>query len=153
MIGDDPRFTHHGHERRIAIPAGDEMEMQVVADARSGGFAEVEAYIDALRFEKLPENGRALLEQFHDFRRFLRRQKRQIHDVPQGSHHDMPVVVRKFVHDDESGLATVQDEPFLVMGKIIGRETQNARIRFRPQNIVHTPRGPQRMCHTTASLS
>ncbi len=40
-----------------------------------------------------------------------------------------------------------------VMGKIIGRETQNARIRFRPQNIVHTPRGPQRMCHTTASLS
>ena len=47
MIGDDPRFTHHGHERRIAIPAGDEMEMQVVADARSGGFAEVEAYIDA----------------------------------------------------------------------------------------------------------
>ena len=61
------------------------MEMQVVADARSGGFAEVEAYIDALRFEKLPENGRALLEQFHDFRRFLRRQKRQIHDVPQGA--------------------------------------------------------------------
>ena len=89
------------------------MEMQVVADARSGGFAEVEAYIDALRFEELPENGRALLEQFHDFRRFLRRQKRQIHDVPQGSHHDMPVVVRKFVHDDESGFATVQDEPFL----------------------------------------
>jgi len=60
MIGDDPRFTHHGHERRIAIPAGDEMEMQVVADARSGGFAEVEAYIDALRFEKLRDG----LEEF-----------------------------------------------------------------------------------------
>ena len=128
------------------------MEMQVITDARPGSFAEVKAHVDALRLEKFPEDGGALFEQVHDFGGFLFGKKGKVHHVAQGGHHDMPVVVGEFVHDDERRPASVEDKPFLVVRTVIGRKAKDARIGFRPQDIVHAPRRPQRMSHKTASL-
>ena len=48
-IRDHPRFTHHGHERRIAIPAGDEMEMQVIPDHLASTYTKLKPLFARLR--------------------------------------------------------------------------------------------------------
>ena len=57
MLRNDPGFAHHGHEGRIAIPAGNEMKMKMIPDPGTGGLAKIEADIDTLWLEKFPQDG------------------------------------------------------------------------------------------------
>lgn len=62
----------------------------------------------------------------------------------------MPVVVGELVHDHEVVPAPVQNEPCLVLAGMF-REAEYAAVGFGAENIVDTPRGPERFHESESS--
>lgn len=56
-LGKDARFAQHRHEIMIAGPPWDNVQMQMVGNAGSGAGAEVQANIEALRFDGFAQDG------------------------------------------------------------------------------------------------
>ena len=47
-LGDDAYVSDGGDEVDVAVPAGDDVGVEVVGDAGAGGFADVDAEVEAL---------------------------------------------------------------------------------------------------------
>jgi hypothetical protein len=71
MLGDGSDVCGDGHEIMIAFPAGDNMEMQVVVNSRTGCFAQIETDIDSVGMKVPAQYGTALLQEGHKCRIFL----------------------------------------------------------------------------------
>jgi hypothetical protein len=142
MLGNDAHFIHDGHKRRVAVPAGDKMKVQMFANARPGRFSEIQADVDSLRRKALLQYGGALLQQSHHLLGFVRRQITEIHAVAKGSDHNMPVIIRKFIHDHEILFSPVQNQSFLVFILMPG-QAKDAGIRLWTKNILDAPRAPK----------
>lgn len=142
MFRNNVYFIQNPHERYIAVPAGHDMEMQVFAYAGAGGFPKVEPDIQAVRGKALLHYVRDLLQKRHAFVRFFRCQIADVHDVAIRGDHQMPVIIRVFVHDHKGRFAPVKDEPLLVFIRAFG-QAEHAGVRLGPENIVNAPGRPK----------
>ena len=116
--------------------------MQMLADARTGGLAEIEPHVDALTVKVLLEDSATTLHKVHDFMGFRAGELRQLGNMAVRTNHDVPVIVGIPVHDDKSASRTMQDKTFLIFFRAF-RQTEDTGIGLRPQNIFDAPRRPK----------
>ena len=65
----------------------------------------------------------------------------QHHNMPEWANHDMPVIIREFVHDDKGLVASVQYQALFVFCRML-RKAEYARVRLGAKNILDAPRSP-----------
>src|SRR5256885_17263063 len=53
---DDLHVVDHGHEVRVSVPSRNDVNVDMVGDARAGGVAEVRADVEAVRLEHLTKD-------------------------------------------------------------------------------------------------
>lgn len=66
----------------------------------------------------------------------------KVHYMPVGANHEMPIIIRKLVHDNKGMPPPVKDEALFVF-LCVARKAKHAGIRFWSKNIFNTPRSPQ----------
>lgn len=118
------------------------MKMEMLADTGTRSLSLVEPYIDSLTIKVTFQNRSTALQKRHDLARFPFRQIFQRHDVPVGAHHEMPVIIRKLIHDDETGRSSMQHQPLGIFFSSPG-QTEDALIGLGAKDIVNAPRCPQ----------
>ena len=65
----------------------------------------------------------------------------QHHNMPEWANHDMPVIIREFVHDDKGHAASVQYQALLVIRRMIG-EAEHAGVWLGAKNVLNAPWSP-----------
>jgi hypothetical protein len=105
----------HRHEIRVAAPARDKMEMDVLIDSRACQFSEIRAKIKTFRMGDFPERGNHFLKQLHDFKRFIAGEIGKFLQMPIWYDHNMTAVVRVQIHDDKGCLAPEDDAMVFIL--------------------------------------
>jgi hypothetical protein len=100
MLGYDSDFGADGHEVVIILPSRNKMEMEVVGDAGSGSFPQVEADVDAVGAESSAQDGATGGEHLHEALVFLAAQFGEVAKVAPGSQEQVPIGIGKAVEED-----------------------------------------------------
>ena len=93
----DMRIRQHGHEIRVSVPAGNDVQMDVVEHASASGAAEIEADIETIGLEGFRQKLFAAAGQHHDVKQFLLRKIVEFGGVFIRCDHQMPGGVGKRV--------------------------------------------------------
>ena len=108
MLGDGSYFSGDGHEIMVPLPTWDDVKMQMVGNAGTGGCAEIKANIDAVGLEMAAKHGAAAGEHRHEPIVLFRRKFREISQVPAWSHKQMAVGIGKTIEQHNSLVVTIQ---------------------------------------------
>ncbi len=109
MLCHDAGVGQHWHKVCVPIPAWNDVQVDVSFDAGTGGSAEVEASICAVRLERSIEYRQRLVEQFPQLSTFNGIHFARGGEVAIGRNQDMPVRVRIEIENHETGRPAVQD--------------------------------------------
>jgi hypothetical protein len=123
-LGEDASVGEDGHEIVVAFPAGDDVEMEVFDDAGTGAFAEVEADVEALGFDRGAEKLLGVFGEVPKFEFFAFDEHGEVGDFPVRDDHHVADGVRVAVHDEEGVFATGDDEVGGVIGGLGGVEEE-----------------------------
>lgn len=115
-LGDYADFADGGHKVCVAVPAGDDMPMDVAGDARSAGSAEVDADVETVGMEHFGYPVYRRCDQLVDFKKFLVGEFAEVGGVFVGCDHKVATGVGVSVEDDEGGMSSEQDEVIAVVG-------------------------------------
>lgn len=69
--GHNPRIAHHGHEIRIACPAGHDVSVEVAWQTRAGTLAYVVAHVEAMRVYGSAQQGCHVSKQAGQLRQLI----------------------------------------------------------------------------------
>jgi len=143
-FGDDPLVADGGHEIGIADPAGNDVEMEMVIDSGSGGFAKIPADIKSLRFHAFLEQGLGVTTEMPEFEDFLFGEVTHVRDLSVGDRHEMPGRVGIPVHDEKGLFAADHDEVSGVIAGLGGLTKKIRRGGIFGLKIFYPPRCPER---------
>jgi len=153
VVGVGQQLRYHrrpgndGHEVRVALPAGYDMPVQMLRDARARHRAEIEAKIEAVAAERRSQDARQPGEQEADFGHLAIVERVERRDLPIRDDHAVAGVVGVKVHHDKGARAAIQDEVLRVVFRIGGNRAEDAHAGRRraalPADIVHAPRRPE----------
>ena len=148
LLGQHARLADHRHEVRVAVPARHHVQMQMVEHARAGGLAEIQPHVEAVRMIDRGQRLLGALRERHELRELRIGEIRQPADMPVRHDHEMAVVVRILVQQDERPLPAMNDERLGV--EVRQRVTENARRRHdaRLSHVGQPPRGPEPLHRT-----
>lgn len=137
----------HRHEVRVAGPPWNDVEMDVVDDARSGDPAEVPAQVVALGGEDLCERGDPARREPMKLECLVVVELAEVADMARGSHHQVARGVRKLVQQRERALASAKNEQLLVAlaGQCTAEEA--AALLVGLLHVLQSPGGPERLRH------
>jgi len=138
QFGKDFRFGDDGHEVGVTVPAGDDVDVQVLVNARPRTAPQIQPDVESLRLEGFPQNLLGDLRDLHQLRQFLIAQPRQTGHMAVGHDHQMPVVVRESVQDDESAGEAGDDVVFAVT-PLIGLLTKDATLLLVRRRHIRQP--------------
>ena len=105
-----------GEEVDVAVPAGDEVPVEVLFDAGSGGGAEVEADVEAVGAEGGGEGRFEVFEGGEAFKEFVVGEVFEVGDDAVGEDESVAGVVGVAVQDGEAGFAAPDDAVCFVFG-------------------------------------
>src|ERR1035437_1096876 len=114
LLGNRPRPAEDRQEVRVAVPAGDDVQMRMVRDARARAAADVETLVEAvgpIRRGQDRLGGRGEVEELVTLVRGHREERGAVRER---SEHQVPVRVGVPVQSGEHRLTPVHDEAFLV---------------------------------------
>ncbi len=131
-----------GHEVHVSIPAGNDMKMNMVLDAGTGDTAEIHPDIKSMRSHHLLDRPNAFRHQRHHLPTLRFSEIGKFTEMPIGNDHEMSVIVRIKIHDDEAMLPAVKDEIFSVIF-LLRFQAENTAIFFLPENIINAPGSPE----------
>ena len=109
-LGDDADISEDGGEVHVAVPAGDDVGVDVARDAGAGAFADVKADVVALGVHGQGEGLLAEGEEFHDLGAFFGGEFDGGRGVAVGSDEHVPVDVGEFVEHEEAERGAGEDE-------------------------------------------
>jgi len=138
----DGRVRKDGHEVRVAIPARDDVDVQMLDDARAGAFAEIDAEIEAVGAHDFGERVLTATRELHEVGHFLHGQSIQVGRLFVGHRHHVPASVGIFVEQRKTGAVPGDD----VVGLVIiglGRAGEDAlrKRRLGREDVFDSPRG------------
>jgi hypothetical protein len=129
------------HVVGVAVPSGDDVNVNVLIEAGAAGFAQIESDIESLGGFNGAQNFHAFLSQAVDFGEFFFFQLGDAGEVPVGGDHHMAGVVRENIHDDKTMGSPVEDEIFWVFFRA-GKGAKDAISGFIFLDVFHSPGGP-----------
>ena len=97
-LGEDACGTDNRHKVSVTCPAGDDMLMQVLGNAGSTCFAQIDAYIKSVRIESSFQEAFCLHCGLEKADPFFWRKVLDVWDFPIRKHEEMPSVVRIAIH-------------------------------------------------------
>jgi len=109
FVGVDAGFGGGGHEVGVAGPAGDDVDVEVVGDAGSGAFPNVDSDIEAVGVEFRFEGGGDILDEGPEVGRFLGGEAIEVGDGAVGDDEGVPGVVGEAIEDGVAGLGAGED--------------------------------------------
>ena len=115
MLGQHLDVGEYGHEVRVAAPARDDVEVDVVDDSGACDSTEVPAEVVALRHVCRAERRERLRCEAVHLERFGVHERGELADVAVRRDQQVPRAVRELVQQDERTLAAMHDEPLLVV--------------------------------------
>ena len=143
VLWDGPDVAGHGHEIMIALPAGDDVKMEMIGNAGSGNFSKVEADVESMRLQMVAKDDTASLHHGHKGCVFSRRDFADVCYMPSWGNQQVAVGIGKPVEQNNGLPAPMQEEPFGVGLAYSGRFKQAARYFFcLAQDMFHAPGGP-----------
>ncbi len=101
-LGDDADVGEDGHEVDVAVPAGDDVGVDMAGDSGAGDFTDVDADVEALGVHGAIEGVLAEDEEFHDFGAFLGAAFGEGGGVAVGGDEEVAVDVGVFVEHEEA---------------------------------------------------
>ena len=144
-FGDDAHAADDRHEVRVAAPAWNDVDVNVVVNAGSRSASKIPADVEPVGMNGLIEQALGVDAKFPEIENFLLGDLGHFADFAIGDGHQMPGGVGVFVHDEE-GCRSPRDDK---VGGIVGRgsshgEEISADLVF-GLKIFDTPRGPERL--------
>jgi hypothetical protein len=115
VFRDGPDLGENGHEIMIPLPAGYQVEMEMIGNPCAGGRTEVAADIQAMRSESVLQDPGRLPHQQHERGAFLLIQFGQAGDMPERRHKEMPVAIRETIEQDQIVAVPVEQEMVLAV--------------------------------------
>ena len=143
-IGHDAGLADDGHEIGIARPAGHDVDVQVIGNARAGDFAEVDAHVKAIRLHHGGKRGHAAAGELPQVQQFLIGKAVQIRHFLVGNDHQMAAIVGITVQHGVAGAVARDHE----IGNVIGRArnaAENALLQFRQPDCSVVFDAPRRV--------
>jgi predicted transcriptional regulator len=140
------RIRHHAgladdrHEIRVAVPTRYNVDVQVVRDARTRDFSEIDADIETVRLHHSREGVRAAAHEFPQVRQLGFRQSVQVGHFLVRHDHDVSAVVGITVEQRKTGAVAHDDEVCHVVGRLRdAREQAFLRFRFGREDVFDAP--------------
>lgn len=144
VLGNGPDFGANGDEVMIILPAGNEMEVEMIGNPSTGDFPQVQADVDPMGMQVAADDGATAGEQFHQPKLFNFLKIGEIRHVAAGCEQQVPVGVGKAVEQDNGQVVTKQQEMLFVKGGLSRWfEQATCGVRRRPANVLHAPGGPE----------
>jgi len=103
------------HEVCVALPAGDDMEVDVCVDTASRNTANVGSEVYSLGFQRFFKRHYCEVRQFHNLKLRLPVEPGERGGLKVGNDHQVATVVRVEVHDDETLFPPVQQIAFFIL--------------------------------------
>ncbi len=125
-LGDDADIADDGHEIDIAVPAGDDVGVDMPGYAGTGDFADIDADVETLGVHGAVECSLAEDDEFHDFGSFLYCAFGEGWGVAVGGDQQMPVDVGVFIEHEHAMGGAGEDEVGIVIFRCFGRHTEEA---------------------------
>ena len=150
VLGQHARLSRGRHEVGVTRPAGHDVQVDVVAHAGAGAFPYVHPDVEPVGTVRFAEDRGRPLRQPHHLGQLVGAGGVQGPDVPIGRDHQVTRRVGVEVHDDETEVGAVQDEPFAVVAARrtagrngrVGAEDTGARFPG-GRDVIVPPRTPQ----------
>ena len=114
MLRHDAHVCNDAHEIRIPIPSGNDVDMEVIFNPRTGSFTQVYPDIDPLRQGDCVQNVTGYFDEIEKIEDLLARQTIQVRHMTKGRHQEMAVAVRIAIQHDKRKRGAVQDKVFPV---------------------------------------
>lgn len=142
-FGDDPLVADGGHEVGVPDPAGDDMEMKVVVHARSGGFPQIPANVEALGFDAFFEQGLGMGAEMPEFDDLFLGEVAHFGDLAVGDRHQVTDRIGIPVHEEKSLFATGHDEVGGIVTSLGGLGQKIGWSLLLGLEILHPPGSPE----------
>ncbi|MEY2465945.1 MAG: hypothetical protein QOD03_466, partial [Verrucomicrobiota bacterium] len=141
----DGGAAEDGHKVRVAVPARDDVNMQMFVNARTRAFTEVNADVEAIRIHHMGQSILASPRELHQVGEFFFGEVVQRIGLLVGNDHQMAAGVRIFIKQRKTGAVADDDIVGFVIGRL-GNAREHAFVErgFGRQDIFDTPRGVQR---------
>ena len=132
------RLPENRHKVIIAVPARDNVAVEVSVDSCSGGAAKIDAHVEAVGMHNFLEDSYSLRGQGMKLECFFVGEGLVDVCVPEGNHHHVAGIVGVEVHDDEACFAPMNNEVFVVF--VFGGElAEEAPFVFGSFDVGHSP--------------
>jgi len=142
-LGYDAGSADHSDEIRVAHPAGDDVDMQVILHSSPGGLSKIPANIESLSLYGDLKQLLSVDAQAPEVENLILGDLRHFADLPAGNGHEMPGGVGVFIHQKKRRRPTRHNEVSCVItrGGCLGKEIHSAAVLG--LEILDTPRCPQ----------
>ena len=145
-LGHDVGFSDDGHEVGVAVPAGDDVLVEVFCETGTGGAADVIADIEAVGAHILFHDAEGGGGEVGDVGMFFGGELFEVGDVAVGDDHEVAAIVGVAVHDDGGGAAAFEQE-VVAVGRLLKNTAEEAAVGFGLLNVVDAPRRPDGLMH------
>lgn len=145
MLGHDPRVREDRHEVDVPVPAGDDVDVEVVLQGRAGTPTEVDPDVGAVGRKRPIEGIERSIDERPDLRPFVLLEVAGIGDVAGGGDQKVAVGVRVAVQEYDRPIAPCHHQPRPILVRVV-QIAEEARERLRPagpRQELEAPRGPE----------
>ena len=144
ILGDDADFAGDGHEVGVALPAGNNVKMEMSWQSGAGTAAQIEADVEALRIDGFGEGLLGSGDHLHQLEHFSVGEFLEVGFVGGGGNEEVAVGVGEAIQAGESEIGTPENEVFWVICRVLGVTTEEAVLGIiQIVDVFHAPRGPE----------
>jgi len=151
VLGKDLHVREHRHEVRVSRPPRDEVQVNVVGDARACDPSQVPAQVVALRLVDLSKGAHALRSEPVDLDRLIGLELAELSGMPRGRDQQVPGRIGELVQEHERSIAAVDDEPVLV-GAFERAAEDAAVLLVGATDVLESPGSPELPRHRQVTL-
>ena len=114
VFGNSPDIGDDAYKIMIAMPARDNVEMEMIGDSRPGNGADIAADIETVRGKVSLQDGRGLLHSFHQGKIFFGGKLGDTAYMARGRNQEMAIGIGKAIEQDKRQFVSIKKEKILV---------------------------------------
>ena len=147
MLRNNADIANDSHVICITFPPWDNMNVQMLSNARASSRPEVQTNIEPIRVQRLLQHLFANHGKFGEFSALTGSEGAQGRGMDMWHDHNVAVVVWIAIHDHKRRVATPEDQ-MLCIALFLGFVAEDTTDGFLRQDVLHTPRRPDDFTHT-----
>ena len=143
-LGHHPHVGDDRHEVQVAAPAGHEVHVEVLGDARTRGGAEVDPDVHPLGVHRDAQGRRGGAHELEEVGVLGLGELAQVAGVPGGDHHHVRRREGVLVQHHEGVGAAAEHQALAPAGDVLGDvAAEDAAVLLGPADVLHPPGGPE----------